>query len=411
MTALLRLYSGTTRLALPFVARTEARKLAESGMAERVPEKMGRASGARPDGRLLWLHAASVGESLSALPLIERFARDGQVLVTTGTTTSAELMAKRLPENAFHRFAALDAPGPVARFLDHWRPDACLFVESELWPNTIQAIAARGLPLALVNARISDKSLARWEKRWKSAEALLSQFKLILTQTDDLAAALRALGAPKARSAPNLKAMAKALPTDPDLMAMIPERAWVAASTHPGEEDLVLSAHGMLLERMPEATLLLAPRHPTRGDDVAELIARRGWPVRRRSKGEGPEGQVWLMDTLGELGSLYAAAPIVFLGGSLTKVGGHNPYEPAMAGAAVITGPHIHNFEGAFAEFFAHSAAQSVGRPNDLLEKVANLMANPPLLHARREAARKVVALQGDALDGIERDLREALAL
>ncbi|MEO1796511.1 MAG: glycosyltransferase N-terminal domain-containing protein, partial [Pseudomonadota bacterium] len=243
MTALLRGYGALSRVALPLLARRERRKLDTAGMGARFSEKLGQSAVARPEGRLLWIHAASVGESLSALALIERLRSRATILVTTGTATSAELMGRRLPEGAIHQFAALDAPGPVARFLGHWRPDAALFIESELWPNTIQALAARGVPLALANARMSEGSLASWQKRPATARVLLQNFRLILTQTEPLAQALMALGAPLARRSENLKAMAAPLPSDPDLIAMVPPKSWVAASTHPGEEDLVLNAH------------------------------------------------------------------------------------------------------------------------------------------------------------------------
>ncbi|MEM1235607.1 MAG: 3-deoxy-D-manno-octulosonic acid transferase [Pseudomonadota bacterium] len=411
MTALLRAYGALTRVALPVVARTERRKLTQAGMGDRFPEKLGHASVPRADGKLLWVHAASVGESLSALALIERLTPRAEVLFTSGTATSATLMGRRLPHGARHQFAALDAPGPVARFLDHWRPDAALFVESDLWPNSLRALAARDIPRALVNARLSDGSLASWQKRPQTARALLSPFRLILTQTEKLAVALRNLGAPEARLAQNLKSMAAPLPTDPDLMALVPKKAWVAASTHPGEEELVLNAHAIVLEQHPDASLILVPRHPARGDDVAALIAKRGWPVRRRSGGDGPDGPVWLVDTLGELGSLYTAAPIVFLGGSLTEVGGHNPYEPAQAGAAIISGPNVFNFTDAFAEFEKRKAVQTVTNVQTLGNTAANMLTHPPLLFARREASKEIAAAQVEGLDEIEAALVTALEL
>ncbi|MEM6727406.1 MAG: glycosyltransferase N-terminal domain-containing protein, partial [Pseudomonadota bacterium] len=279
MTLLLRAYAGAARLALPWAMRREEAKLSAAGMGARLPEKRGETRVARPPGPLIWLHAASVGESLSALALIERLSRRAFILVTTGTATSAELMGKRLPAGALHQFAPLDAPAAVARFLDHWAPDAAIFVESELWPNILRALDARGIPRALVNARLSEASLRAWRRRPASARALLAPFKLILTQSAALSTALEAMGASAARPAPDLKSMAPPLPTDPDLMALVPSPAWVAASTHPGEEDLVLNAHAILLEYHPKLTLLLAPRHPERGEEVASYIARRGWPV------------------------------------------------------------------------------------------------------------------------------------
>ncbi|MEM6897689.1 MAG: 3-deoxy-D-manno-octulosonic acid transferase [Pseudomonadota bacterium] len=411
MTRLLRGYAALTRLLLPFIARRERKKLAKAGMAARFGEKLGRETAPRPDGKLIWVHAASVGESLSALALIERLATRAHILVTTGTATSAALMARRLPQGAEHRFAPLDAPGPVARFLDHWGPDACVLIESELWPNMLIALHRRGTPVALVNARLSEKTLRRWQSRTESARALLAPFRLVLTQTQALASALGALGAPEVRVAQNLKSFAAPLPTDPALMALMPKTAWIAASTHPGEEETVLNAHAMMLQYHPALTLILVPRHPDRGAEVAALAKARGWPAPRRSQGQGPEGPVWIVDTLGELGSLYASAPIVFLGGSLTPVGGHNPYEPAHAGAAIISGPHVENFKDAFAEFHAKSAAQSVGNAQDLANKVGNLLSHPPLLHVRRKASQSLATSQTNGLDDIEAALVDALGL
>ncbi|MEM8592510.1 MAG: 3-deoxy-D-manno-octulosonic acid transferase [Pseudomonadota bacterium] len=411
MTLLLRGYAAIAPLALPRIAKRERAKLEASGMAARFPEKLGEPTRRRPDGKLLWVHAASVGESLSALALIDRFVGRATVLVTTGTATSAELMTQRLPDGAFHQFAPLDAPAPVARFLDHWQPDACLFIESEIWPMTLQAIAQRELPLALANARLSNKSLNAWKKRPKTARELLRHYKLILTQDATLATSLENLGAPKARAAQDLKSMANPLPVDQSLVELVPPKAWVAASTHPGEEELILNAHAVLLEYHPNLTLILAPRHPERGAEVAELVAKRSWAAPRRSQGDGPNGPVWLVDTLGELGSLYQAAPIVFLGGSLKPMGGHNPYEPAHAGAAIITGPHIQNFEKAFEGFFAQSAAQSVGNAQDLADKVGNLVTHPPLLHIRREASKAMSGAQSEGLAKIDAELSAALGL
>ncbi|MEM6479773.1 MAG: 3-deoxy-D-manno-octulosonic acid transferase [Pseudomonadota bacterium] len=411
MTALLRAYGAIARVALPFIARREAEKLNAAGMGHRLNEKLGQESGARGEGPLLWVHAASVGESLSALALVTRLTAHMRVLFTSGTATSAQLMQKRLPDGAEHRFAPLDAPGPVRAFLDHWRPDAALFIESELWPTALQELEKRGVPRALINARMSDKSLKRWQKAPSSARSLLKPFTLILTQSPALARAFAQLGAPRVAAAANLKSIAPALPVDPALVALVPKPCWVAASTHPGEEDIVLNAHAMLLERFPGLTLLLAPRHPERGGEIAALVGKRGWPVARRSQGAGPAGPVWLIDTLGELGSLYHASPIAFIGGSLTAVGGHNPYEAAHARAAIIAGPHVFNFADAYDDFYAKSAAQVVGNAQDLTEKVGNLLAHPPLLHMRREASYSLSATQAEGLEEIEAALIEALTL
>jgi 3-deoxy-D-manno-octulosonic-acid transferase len=421
-TPLYRAWSVASRLLLPVAARVERRKVLDAGMdPARAGEKLGHATEARPNGPLIWFHAASVGESLSVLSLIERMGQAlprAQFLITSGTPTSADLVARRMPPRCRHQFAPLDAPGPLRRFLSHWRPDAAIFVESELWPQMVVRTHQAGVPLALVNARMSERSAARWRRLPRTAHMLLGSFRLILTQTDDLARILVTLGAEsgRVRKGPNLKALSAPLPMDESLVAMMRERlenrpVWVAASTHPGEEELVLNAHARLLETHPDLCLILAPRHPARGDEVAAMISERGWPVPRRSAGDRPDGSVYLADTLGELGSWYALAPFAFLGGSLTPVGGHNPYEVAQAGAAVLTGPHVFNFEDTFAAMTRAGCARIVDDPQALAQAADLWLSNEKACDAARAAARAFCDAGIDLLDSVAADLAEALDL
>ncbi len=326
-----------------------------------------------------------------------RMLPDAEFLITSGTPTSADLVARRLPPRSRHQFAPLDAPGPVRRFLRHWSPQAAIFVESELWPQMLMLGHQSGMPLALVNARMSPRSVAGWRKRPKTAAMVLSSFRLILTQTAELARAMVDLGADPAhvRQGVNLKALSEPLPIDAELVETMKQHighrpVWVAASTHPGEEDMVLDAHARLLESHPDLLLILAPRHPQRGEEVAQVIAARGWPTPRRSAGEWPDGPVFLADTLGELGSWYALTHFVFLGGSLQPVGGHNPYEVAQSGAAVLSGPHVFNFAETFAAMTRTGSTKMVDDGDDLAVKAGAWLARLSCLRGRPDRGGRI---------------------
>jgi 3-deoxy-D-manno-octulosonic-acid transferase len=364
----------------------------------RLGERWGRATLPRPAGRLVWLHAASVGEMLSVLPLIERLQGhiiDGQpltVLLTTGTLTSAELAAQRLPEGAIHQFVPLDVPQAAKRFFEHWQPDIALFVESEFWPNLMREAYRRKVPLGLINGRMSERSFARWRKHPALAQALLASLSFCLAQSEGDAQRLGALGAP-ARFGGNLKYDGKALPLDLEQHAALtraigPRPVLLAASTHPGEEMLVLEASAALRNQEPELLTIIVPRHPERGAEIAALAASGGMRPLVRSLGEVPDDltTLYLADTLGELGLFYALATASFIGGSLVSVGGHNPIEPARLGTPILTGPHVTNFADIYAEFIARGAAVMVEDADALARQAARLM--------RDAAARDVLAQQ-----------------
>lgn len=414
------LYSLAARGVAPLAWRSVSRKLRDHGVSEdRCRERLGHATKPRPEGQLVWFHAASVGESLSILTLINRMGQrlpQAEFLITSGTATSAELIAKRMPARTRHQFAPLDAPGPVGRFLDHWKPDAGIFVESELWPVTLARCPA---PLALLNARLSASSVQGWKKRPDTARFVLGQFRLMLTQNAATADNLIAMGADpdRVRSGVNLKSTSDPLPVDTatlaELQTALGDRpVWVASSTHEGEEQPVLDAHKRLLESHPDLCLLLVPRHPERGDAVEALVREAGLTCVRRSKREALDGQqVYLADTLGEVGTWYAASPIVFLGGSLKPIGGHNPFEPAQAGAAVASGPHVTNFAETFTPLIAAGGAVEVEDAGRLAGVVAHWLDDSRALEARRKAAKDFAEGQQSALNGIIESLIEALEL
>ncbi|WP_170568977.1 3-deoxy-D-manno-octulosonic acid transferase [Ruegeria atlantica] len=423
-TLLYHLYCGLTAVAGPLVWRTVRKKLQAAGVsADRQRERLGHASLPRPNGQLIWFHAASVGETLSVISLITRLGKrlpQAEFLITSGTPTSAALIEKRMPPRARHQYPPLDTSSPVRRFLDHWQPNAAIFVESELWPRLIVEGAARGIPLTLLNARLSDKSVEGWKKRPNTARFILDHFRLFLTQNEKTAQNLTDMGARAERVQPgtNLKAMSDPLPVDQitlsDIRAQIENRPiWIASSTHAGEEETVLAAHTELLKRWPDLLLLLIPRHPERRSEVATLVEHAGQIAAIRSQEDKitQQTQVYIADTLGETGTWYALCPIVFLGGSLKEIGGHNPFEPAQAGAAVITGPGYFNFAETFAPLIETGGALQVQTAPELAKAVATWLSDQSALDTARLAAKSCVNTQKSALDAIVETLCAQLDL
>lgn len=379
MSLALGLYRAASRLAAPAArALLRNRVLRDKEDPARISERMGLASVARPDGRLAWLHGASVGEGLAALAVAERLAaaRPGlSVLLTTGTLSSAALLSGRMGPGMVHQFAPLDVAPWVRRFLDHWRPDLSVRVDSELWPESLLAARTRA-PVALVNGRISARSARRWGRAPAMARRLMAGFDLVLAQDQDSAARFRALGAADVRIGGALKASAPPPAADPVALAALRAAVagrpvWLAASTHPGEETVALAAHRAAA--IPGLLTIIAPRHPGRGGEVAALSAAAGLRATLRSTGAGPMGaDVYVADTLGEMGLWYRLAPFAFIGGSIADRGGHNPYEPAALGVALAHGPHIANFADAYAalEGVADSVSDAAGLADAIVRAV-----------------------------------------
>ncbi len=393
---ILGLYAVATKLAAPYLRRM-LRRRAERGkeMPARLGEREGMATLPRPPGRLTWVHAASVGETMSAMPLIRLLAARGPVLLTTGTVTSAKLAAERLPEAAVHQFVPLDAPGWVARFLDHWRPDAAVFLESEIWPNLLLACDARGIRRFLVNGRLSAASTRNWRRAPGTARRLLGGFAAIHAQSAGDAKNFRALGAETVLEWGNLKFFAAPLPCDEtalaEVRAALPGPVWLAASTHPGEEALVYGAHKALLAENPTLVTLLVPRHPERGVEVAALCG----DAPRRALGQMPvPGRVYVADTLGELGLFFRLAPFAFIGNSLAGFGGHNIVEPALLARPVICGPHLENFEEAAARLRAAQALREVRDEAGLAAAAQGWLVAPEIA---KEAGLRAAAVFADA--------------
>lgn len=374
---LIGLYRGVTTLGGPLIDLYLSRRMARGKEDQaRFPERRGHASQPRPNGGLVWIHAASVGESLSLLPLIQmlRTTRPAlTVLVTTGTVTSAKLMTERLPGGALHQYFPVDRQPFVRRFLDHWQPNLVLWAESEFWPNMIVELRRRSIPMVLINGRVSDKSFRNWQRLQSVIRPLLRAFTLCLGQTEDDTERLRALGAADAACLGNLKFAAQPLPADEDVLSRLQSAlgnrpVWLAASTHAGEEMLAGRLHQSLADKHPGLLSLIVPRHAHRGDEVRAELEAEGLTVDQRSRGEMPDAatEIYLADTMGELGLFYRLAPVVFIGKSLIGHGGQNPLEAMRLGCAVIMGPHMDNFAEMTRRMVQGGAAKQVGSEGEL---------------------------------------------
>jgi 3-deoxy-D-manno-octulosonic-acid transferase len=374
---------------------------------ERLSERLGQASMPRPKGPLVWVHGASVGEMLAAVPLIERLrAQHFAVLVTSGTVTSAALAEQRLPDGVLHQFVPLDAPRFVRRFLEHWRPGLALFVESDLWPNLICSCAKSKVPMIIVNGRLSERSFKRWQRVPRVIAALLNRFDLCLAQSANDAERYARLGAPRVNATGNLKLDVPAPPADDAVLRRLTEivgkrPVMLAASTHPGEEAAVIAAHRRLREKFPALLTIIAPRHPARGESIAATAKAVGLAVALRSRRAQPmpDIAVYVADTLGELGLMFRLAPIVFMGGSIASHGGQNPIEATRLGAAIIHGPHVWNFAEIYAALDAAGGARSVADEEALATALAAWLSDPAARQAAAQAAASTIKKLSGALE------------
>lgn len=375
---------------------------------KRRPERLGVPSLPRPEGTLAWFHAASVGETNAVLPVIQALLErrpDLSVLLTSGTVTSAGLAARRLPPRAMHQYVPLDIPEYARAFLAHWRPDLTVFTESEIWPNLILETHRAGRPLALVNARMSPRSFKRWQRRRDVSAPLFSRFTLILAQNERLARRFSELGGRDVRAVGNLKIDAPPPPVDAAgrerLEAAIGDRPLlVAASTHEGEELIIAEAHRVLAREFDGLVTLIAPRHPERGTGLAEDLKARGFNVAQRSAGALPDArtEIYIADTIGELGTFYAMSPVAFVGGSLVDRGGQNPIEAVRHGAAVITGPSWRNFADEYTALIKRSGAIEVRNAADIADAIRRLAQDSAELDRMRAGAKAALAELSGAL-------------
>lgn len=374
-------------------------------------ERRGIAGRARPAGPLVWMHGASVGETIAIMPLVQHVvARGFSVLVTSGTVTSAALMAVRLPVGAVHQYIPIDVPRYVRRFLDHWAPDLALFAESELWPNLILETRARGVPIILANARMSARSFGRWQKARGTIGALLTQIDLCLAQSPADAGRLSALGAPRVTVTGNLKFDAPAPAADATALAAL-ERAvsgrpvFVAASTHPGEHPQLIETHRRLVAERPRLVTIIAPRHPDQAGPLMDLAAAAGIAAEKRSTAPTPARgtSLYVADTIGELGLMFRLGPVAFMGGSLVPHGGQNPIEPVKLGVAVLHGPHVHNFAPVYGALDEAGGSQVVHDAGALATAALKLIGDGA-------ARQQMVAAAQQVIDGLSGALARTLA-
>jgi 3-deoxy-D-manno-octulosonic-acid transferase len=404
----LRFYRRLSAAAAPLAPALIKRRL-KQGKEDpaRVGERRGVSEDVRPNGPLVWIHGASVGEVLAAAALIEKLrALNIRILLTSGTVTSAAIVAKRFPADIIHQYVPYDSPRYVARFLDHWRPSLALFIESDLWPNLILSSAARRLPMVLINGRMSHRSFPRWRRVNATIAALLGRFDITLAQSQVDAERFAALGSRNVITTGNLKLDVPAPPADSAklerLLSVTRGRPIiVAASTHPGEEDMLVDTHRALSGVFPQLLSVVVPRHPDRGAAIARTIGATGLNVGLRSHEELPVAatDIYVADTMGELGLFYRLAPIVFMGGSLVPHGGQNPIEAVKLGASIVHGPHVFNFSDVYEALDGAGGARRADSREALIKQLGQLLADPAARETSLAASTRVVEQLGGALE------------
>jgi len=372
----------------------------------RRKERYGKTQHARPSGPLIWMHAASVGETISVVPLIEHIMSHRiNIVLTTGTVTSAQVARERLGDRVIHQYVPLDLKPAVSRFLDHWAPDLAIIAESEIWPMTILELGARRVPQVLVNGRLSDNSFAGWKKRAFLAEALFENLSHVVAQSEVDAERFRVLGARPVTVSGNLKVDAPAPPVDQqvldELLHQVGNRpVWAAISTHDGEESIAGRVHQRLKMRHPGILTVVVPRHPDRAEEIVSDLESQGLKVVRRSSGETMEADtdVFLGDTIGEMGLYLRLTEIAFVGRSLTWEGGQNPLEPAMLETAVLAGRNVQNFRDSYQKLLETGGAKLVRDEEMLAGAVNYLLGNESVRRAMIDAGVRTVEEMRGAL-------------
>ena len=385
--------------------------------AKRFKERLGIAGCPRPEGHFIWMHGASVGECLSMLPLIQKLLEEDKnlnIMVTSGTVTSANLMKKRLPERAFHHYFPIDFPGFTRRLIKHFKPDTVFWFESEFWPNALYAFKKEKVPLILLNGRISDKSFKRWKKLPFVIRPLLSCFALTLGQSPENEERLKKLGSPATACVGNIKCAAPASPYSKEELQKLKQQigkrfCWCGASTHANEEEMMADIHLHLKNDFPDLLTICVPRHPDRADKLQEMFEKKGLRVARRSKKNAitADTQIYLADTIGEMGLLYQLAPIVFVGGSLIPFGGQNMLEPMYWGKTVFVGPHAFNFRAFMSEGKKQKALREVPNAPALQEQIRYFLMHPEDAQKIGERAHKMAISEMAVLDRLYQLLQQ----
>lgn len=414
------LYRAATYVGYPLIAAYLAvRKSRGKEDLNRFGERMGFASRPRPEGKLVWLHGASVGETLSMLPLINKIQElypDVNILVTSGTVTSAQLMEKRLSGKAFHQYIPIDCMVQVNRFVDYWKPDLVLWLESEFWPNILSAISKRHIPLLLINGRVSDRSFKRWKKMPRFSAQIQDMFVKSFGQTQEDADRLKAIGAKNTACVGNIKFASAPLPVDEDelkrMREQIGDRAcWTAGSTHAGEDGVIADVHKALKEKIPGVLTIVAPRHPNRADEIEGIFKNAGLNVARRSRKEDiqPQTDIYLADTIGEMGLFYRLGAAAFVGGSMIPFGGQNIIEPARLEKAVLCGQYMMNFREIVARAKEADALFVAENESELAQALADLLTNKKLLDKKQKNAQAFAVAESNVLDRLMPQLADYL--
>ncbi len=388
--------------------------------AARLGERFGHSSVVRPAGPLIWLHAASVGETQSVLTLVRDFLENHaaiHLLITTGTVTSAALVAQQRLPRVIHQFVPVDTYGAVKRFLTHWHPELALWVESEFWPQLLWQAQAQHIPMLLINARISQKTYEGWLKWPHTIRSLLQSFCSIYAGSTEDATRLSKLGGTDIRDVGNLKYDAAPLPVSDTLFGQLTTACagrpiFLAASTHANEEQLIAEAHTITAQQFPKLLTIIVPRHAARGNTIAADLKVRNLNLAQRSQGGSitAKTSIYLADTMGELGTFYQLADIVFMGGSLVAHGGQNPLEAARFSNALLTGPHTHNFAAIVARFVADDAIRIVADKTALAQNVIELLHDNGARNALAQNAASVVAEARGASANILQQCDELIA-
>ena len=415
---ILKIYRCLTYVTYPFI-RVLLWKRRKKGKEDtvRYRERMGYYTKERPEGQLVWIHGASVGECLSTMPLIEKLVKDGhQVMLTSGTVTSATLMEKRLPKGAFHQYVPVDYPSFVRRFLKHFKPDIGMFIESDFWPNLLSSAKKFGVPLILLNGRISDKSFARWQKALFLMKPIQNLFTLSFGQTQEDARRLQVLGAQNTVCVGNLKFAANPPPLNEEELKRMKEEigtrhVWVAGSTHEDEEKQEAEVHILLKNKYPDILTIMAPRHPERCDKIEKELTAMGLSVHRRTRGEDLKADVYIADTIGEMGLIYRLAPLVFVGGSLVPFGGQNMLEPMRAGACTVIGPHAFNFKEIVARSKEQGALAVVENKQELAEFLDKMWSDKAFALKMGDAGQRLATSEVAVLDRVCETLTQQVGL
>ena len=377
-------------------------------VARGIPIRLGQRLGYLPPrggGPCGWIHAVSVGESITAAPIIEGLRRlepSLPLVMTTVTETGARIVAERFAGAVDHRFFPLDFPGPVRRAVNAINPRFVVCMETELWPNVLRVLARRGVPVMIANGRVSDRSYPRYRAVRRLLRSVLDDIRVFAMQSDEDAQRIIALGAPRARVFVTGNLKHEATPDEAETIERwhrtfgldAGTAVWIAGSTHRGEEEMLLEAHRRLLDRVPGARLVLAPRHPERVPEVVELSRRRGFEVVRRSELPRAQsgGALIVVDTVGELASMYSVGVVAFVGGSLVPAGGHNVLEPALRGKPVLFGPHTENFRESVGLLRASGGGRVVRDSLELVTTLTALMTDRDLCAELGSAARGAAA-------------------